>query len=871
MKIMKTSLVVLMLSFLSSQAALSLSGNPIRVFYLDNGLQVIMKEQHEKNLIAANAYVKGGSRTETPDISGLSHYYEHLIFRGGTDKQEELETRKVFGTLGTFYGFTSDDVTDYYIVSTRENLDEALWRHVDVVMDLNMSQEKVDIERQVVMEEYNMGWDRPDYRVYYLLMETAYKVHPYRITPIGTKEVILNSDLDKFKTFYEERYVPNQIVLACVGDFETDEMLEKIDALWGKYPRGKDSFELGLVEPEQTEFREASIEMKTSNTYMLWGFHVPEAAHADIPVLEVLNTILSDGENSRLYRALKVDENLALTVSSYVERRKDPGILVLDLMLQPANEAKAAEVTFKELRRIAADGVTPEELRSAKRKIENNYHFDHQSFIDQAQTLAFYAANADIVLENYYLDQIEQTTVEDIIRVAKKYLRPTNCSIATVRPEGSPLTGFAQIAGGIVFPEPGERETATGSAVRKVLDNGMTFISRPDFSANTVALEVYVKGGLLAEDETTNGICNFLSRTILKGTKRKEAVEITSQIDELGIDLTASSFEDYSSLSLLTVPENLIPAVDLLIEVITQPSFPEEEISKVRDDILAEIRSMPDRSYDLTNREFARDIFSESPYRMSVLGEDSTVSRLTRNDLSKTHRGLYVPANMVVVMVGAFSGQDRDQIESMFSSIDKGKRPVIRAVEEVYLPQLKVRNIPLEKTQITFNIGTMGVGVTNPDYLPLKLVERVLSRRLFFKYVYEEGIAYRMWTYFRARLLATPFTFEMGVSSPNYSKGREGIMNEVRQILDSGVRPEDFEVAKKNLVTSMYLSQETNRGRARNMAFYEMAGLGHDFPDSIQEIVEPISLEQVNLAARKYLNQDKYTMVVVGEIPDKPE
>src|SRR4030066_583012 len=157
MKWVKVFLCLLTINFLLTIEVLAMPGNPIRVFYLDNGLQVIMKEQHEKNLIAVNAYVKGGSRTETPDISGLSHYYEHLIFRGGTDKQAELETRKVFQALGTFYGFTSDDVTDYYIITTKENLDEALWRHVDAVLNVKVTQEKGDKRRRGVMEENKMA------------------------------------------------------------------------------------------------------------------------------------------------------------------------------------------------------------------------------------------------------------------------------------------------------------------------------------------------------------------------------------------------------------------------------------------------------------------------------------------------------------------------------------------------------------------------------------------------------------------------------------------------------------------------------------------------------------------------------------------
>ena len=847
---------------------LAMPGNPIRVFYLDNGLQVIMKEQHEKNLIAVNAYVKGGSRTESPEISGLSHYYEHLIFRGGTDKQAELETRKVFQALGTFYGFTSDDVTDYYIITAKENLEEALWRHADVVMNTKITQEKVDKERQVVMEEYNMDWDRPDYRVYYLMAETAYKVHSYRISTIGLKEVIEGSNLDKFKTFYQERYVPNQIVLACVGDFDTHEMLNKIKKLWGSYPKGKDSFELGLVEPEQKEFREASVQMKAAYTYMLWAFHIPEAAHYDIPAIEVLNSILSAGENSRLYQALKVEQNLVLSVGTYPDKRKDPGLFVIDLRLDPENETKTAEIIFTELKKIAESGVSDQELAGAKKKIKNSYYFRHQSFIDQAQTLAFYAANSDIALESYYLGQIEKTSSDDIIRIARKYFRPTNCSIATVRPEGSTLVSFADLAQNVFFPAESGATSASQPATKRVLNNGLTLVSKPDFSSNTIAVEAYIKGGLLAENEKNNGISNFISRSLLKGTAHKDAAQIARLIDNLGVSLTASSFEDYSSVSLLTGPENFQEAVDLMLELLSQPSFPEEEISKIKEDILADIKSLPDRSYDLTNKEFAKLIFSKSPYRMSVLGEETSLGSLTGQDLANFHQKLYVGFNLVVSIVGAFQPQDVQSFESKLTLLSKGEQPSLSLVDEPYQPKLKSKNFPLDKTQITFNIGTLGVRVTHPDYLPLRIVERVLSRRLFFKYVYEEGIAYRMWTYTRPRLLSTPFTFEMGLTDKNYTKGKAGILAEVKFILGKGIPADDFEVAKKNVITTMYLSQETNSGQAENLAFYEMAGLGYDFPDKIKEKVDPITLEQASQIAKKYLSPDKYTMVTVGKIPN---
>jgi predicted Zn-dependent peptidase len=652
-----------------------------------------------------------------------------------------------------------------------------------------------------------------------------------------------------------------------VGDFNTDELLGKIEELWGHYPRGKDSFELGLVEPEQKEFREVSLEMRVSNSYMLWGFHIPGAAHPDIPVLDVLNTILSDGENSSLYQALKVEKDLALSVSSYVEKRKDPSLLVLDFQMDTKNEKKVVETALRELDKIVRKGVSREELEAAKKKIENGYYFDHQSYIDQAQTLAFFGANADIALESYYVDQILKTSIDDIKRVAGKYLRPTNCTIATVRPEGSKPTNFSEIAGKITFPVVSQEAATTFPARREVLDNGLTFISKPDYSSNTVAIEVYIRGGLLAENEEKNGICNYLSETLLKGTVNKNATQIAGQIDRLGINLVASSHEDYSRLSMLSVPGYLQEGVDLLIEVMTQPSFPKKEISRVRAEILARIKSLPDRSYDLTNKEFAGEIFIHSPYRMPVLGEEGSVSGLTRTDLVNYFESLYVPSNMIITMVGSFTEGDVSDVESKLAGIPGGDHPVFELTDESRQREIKEKEIRLDKSQITFNLGMMGVGVSHDDYIQLKLVERVLSRRLFFKYVYEEGIAYRMWAYLRPRLLSTPFTFEMGVSPLNYSKAKEGILNEIKTLLKYGISKEEFEAAKKNLVTRIYLDEETNTGQASNMAFYEMAGLGYNFLNTIQDRLDFVDLNQTYLIAGRYLTLKRYTLVVVGKTP----
>ena len=845
----------------------ALPGSPVKVHFLDNGMQVITKEEHSKNLIALNIYVKGGSRTETPELSGLSHYYEHLIFRGGTDKQKELETRKVFQSLGQFFGFTSEDVTCYYMVAPKENLDEALWRYADAVMNLKVTQEKIESERQVVLEEFNMDEDQPDYSAWLLLEKNAFKVHPYGQTVLGSREVIKNADLDRFKTFYQERYVPNQMVMAVVGDFNTDEMMTKINPLFGKYPRGKESFELGKTEPERTKFWQAFKRMKSSSSYLNIGFHIPEATHPDIPVLDVLNVILGQGESSRLYQALKKEDNLVYSVGSSVDQRKDPGLFEIYTQLDPKNERKAVDIVFKELSKLWQKEVLPEEIDKAKSKIENSYYFDNQTYISQAQRLSYYAANSDLLLESSYLDRIRSTTPSDIKRVALKYLKPSNATLAVVEPEDAPENSFIDIAEKYDSLLPAQaKEEIKAKPEKIILPNGLTLLLKEDHSSKTIALEAYIKGGLWLEEEKNAGICNFVTEMLLKGTKEYSSDQIAQKIDSLGIELYAQSTPDYARVSLLTTPETFKPGLELFSQALFYPVFPEKETENTRTDIIAQIQKVKDSSYDLTNQEFAKEIYSKLPYKRPVLGYEETVSKLSPEELRSFHKRVFVPSNIILSMVGDFNSEEiKNLLKSEFEKIPSAPAQKFSLIDEPAQEKGKSRIIPQEKLQTTFNLGRMGVKITSPDYLSLKLVERILSSRLFFKYVYEEGMAYRMWTYMQPRLGSAPFTFEMGVSPENYAKARTGILSEVQTLLKSPLPEKDVQTAKANLISGFYLSQQTNTDQARTMAFYETAGLGYLYGDTYPDLVKKVKTSEIASAAKKYLDPERFTLVAVGK------
>ncbi len=864
-KNLKLSVIAFLVLLWGFSISFALPGSPVETHYLENRMMIMTKEDHSKNLIAMCIYVKGGSRTETPELSGLSHYYEHLIFRGGTEKQKELETRKMFRSLGTFFGFTSNDVTCYYIVTPQENFDEALWRYADVVMDLVPDQKRIERERQIILEEIYMYRDRPDYRVWDLLEENAYKSHPYKRPVIGFEEVVKKADLNLLKTFYEERYVPNQMVMAVVGNFDTPRMMEKIKGAFGSYSKGGESFELGISELPQTQFTEIKEKMRCSSSYLLLGYHIPEAKSEDIPLLNLVSTILTDGKSSRLQKRLKVEKNLVFSVKSYVIERKDPGLFVLDCQIDPGVEKEVVEIIFEELKRFSQDEISKAELEKAKKKIENSYYYDNQTYISQAKRLCHYGANSNILLEASYLERISNATASDIKEVVSKYLGPANATLAVVMPENREDLSFKEIASKYGFEKPISEEKVKKTQ-KIVLENGLTMILKEDHSSKTIALEGYVKGGLWVEDPQKNGIASFVSKTIMKGTRNYSAKKLPQIIDSLGIEIFSKSFADYTEVGLLSTLQNLNRGLEIFSEVLFYPVFPQEEVEKVREDILTQIQSIPDRSYDLTNKEFAKTIFDKSPYSLPILGEKNTITNILKEDLLAFHKKVYVPSNVILAVVGDFElGKMKKELAKVFSDLTTVNPVDFEIVNEFPQREKKIKSIPADKTQITFNLGRMGVGVTHPDYFPLKLVERILGSKLFFKYVYEKGMAYRMWTYLRPTMGSSPFTFEMGVSPENFEKAYKGILGEVKNLIENPISEKDLEVAKKNLLTDISFAQEKNSGTARYLAFYEMVGKGYGFAENYSVVINRVTKEKATQVAKKYLDPDKYTLVIVGK------
>ncbi len=834
---------------------------------LTNGLTLYTVEDHSKPLISLFSIVDGGSRTETPDIAGLSHFYEHLIARGGSAKQGETEFRRRMSSLGEENIYTYDDGTAYGFTVPTENFPEALWRLADFMLELKPDSASIIKERTIVMEEYNMSVaDNPQGRLQEQLMKAAFTRHPYYPTTIGLPEVIQNATYEQLRTFYEERYIPNQIVMAVVGDFRTEEMIAWITQQFSKYKPGRISFEQGLVEPPQTSFRQVADTMKVTSSYVLLGYPIPPLAHPDIPSIRVLAHILGGSAQSRLDQGLKINENLVLYVYSYPDPLRDASLLYVGFQCEPNKEDTALRKTLYEIQRLVREGVTEAELTTAKEKLIADEILSRQTFRGQAENICHYHVARAEALAEQIPALIRAVSAADVQRVARQYLEPDHLTLSLIEPAGSTPPDYSVLPTQYGFQAATQQiNQATVQTQHFKLPNGLTLILREDHSSPTVCVSTFVKGGQWLEPAGQAGVASLTATLLDRGTEKYSRQQLQTTRECLGLNFWNSAAEDYLQVGFSGLSDRLAEGLGLLDQMLFHAALPEEEFAKAKDDQLQAIKALEDQPWEFTHREVQKDLYQKSPYRHPVIGLQEDVAGLTVGQVQDHYRQVFVPANIVVAVVGDFEPEAlKRQMQELWAALPDKKAPQITLTADQQPGGIHARQVPKQKDQNTFNYTWLTVGVQEADFLPLVLTKRLLSTRLFYKWIYDKGMAYRMWTRMFPRLGQTRFYFEMGVSDENFPVARQGLLDDLQAFLDHPLEEAELVKAKEDEITRHRMLYQTNQGIADGLGSWEALGLGYQYFETLPEQLQAIKKQEVERAAHKYLHPDRYVLVNIG-------
>ena len=408
---------------------------------LKNGLRLILGEDHSSPIISFQVWYNVGSRNERPGITGISHLFEHMMFKGSKNVEPEEHGRIIQQNGGTDNAFTAKDMTAYFENLPSSQLELAVRLEADRMAHLRLTADTLASERQVVKEERRMRVDNSLVgKLSEALYSTAFISHPYRWPVIGWMSDIDSISLEDCKAFYRSHYAPNNATVILLGDIDFQETISIVEKHFGNIPPAELTDDVIPIEDIQKQERQKDLFVDASFPWLAVAYHIPEAAHDDIPVLELIGNILTSGRSSRLYRKVIYEDQSALSVFASVDNNKYPGLFVITVnsIKQGHNLEEVTSVANESLERLKTEMVTERELEKAINQKETNLVFGLQTNFVRGMRIGFsLARTGDPLGFIKKLESYRHATVEDIQKVAIKYFTPENRTIIRLLPRGN--------------------------------------------------------------------------------------------------------------------------------------------------------------------------------------------------------------------------------------------------------------------------------------------------------------------------------------------------------------------------------------------------------------------------------------------------
>lgn len=835
-----------------------------RVHFLDNGLTVILREDHSAPVVSAQAWCRAGSIDEGRWLgAGLSHVLEHMLFKGTTTRGSGRIDQEVQEAGGYMNAYTSFDRTVYWINVPNTGGRVAIDILADIVQHATLPADELAREMDVIRREMDMGYDDPSRRSSRRLFETAYTRSPYRYTIIGYPDVFNRLTREDILAYYQEKYSPDNLVFVVVGDVDAAAVLAQIrEAFAGAKSRPLPPVVLP-EEPRQLASREVIEEAAVELVHLHYSWHIPDLRHPDVPVLDVLATLLGAGRSSRLFREVREKQGLVASVDAWTYNPGSSGLMGMSALLEAQHLPAARAAMLAEIERMRTVLVTGAELSKAVKQFVAATLGARKTMQGQAQDLGgSWIAASHLEFSERYLAAIKQVRPEDILRVAREYLTEENRTLYALVPAGAAVPAVASVA------------VTTDLPIRKdELPNGLRLLVKEDHRLPFVEFRLVALGGVLSEDEGNNGVTHLLARMLLQGTRTRTAEAIANEIESVG-----GNIETYNGNNSLGVTAEVLSGdfnvgLRLVSEVWQHPIFPADALDRERTLQLAALKSIKDHLLQCAFRSLRRTLFGRTGYGLDSLGTEESVLRLSGSDLSGQHRRLAVPDNTVLAIYGDVQAEAvRTAVAEAFEGWSRGlqaeaPRTVVPAREEARQRSDETR----EKKQAVLAVGFPGGTLRSPDRYALDLLQEAcsdLGSRLFLRIREELGLAYYVGATNFVGLVPGYFAFYAGTAPEHAERVEQELLAEAISLANGGLTEDELRRAKAKVIGQKKIARQDLGGFALATALDELYGLGYANTDTEDARYEEVTLERVREVAGLYLRPERAAVAVIRGVAD---
>lgn len=865
-------LVIFLFVFLFGSCVFALDYN---VYKLDDGQTVIIKQVKNNPIVTIDTWIKTGSINENDLNNGVSHFLEHLFFKG-TEAHPPGDFDKILESKGAeTNAATSKDFTHYYVTIPSNYFDLAMDLHSDMLLHPLIPRKELEKERKVVMEEIAKDANNPGQKVYENLNNMLFKTHPYKRKVIGTNEIIGKISREEILDYYNTHYAPQNMITIIIGDVDTQHALDKVKEDFKAEPR---KIVKNTNKPEKLiTSKQVKVDYQpVQGGYLLIGYHGVNALNSDSYALDVLATILGEGRSSILYQAIKEQKQLADSISADNTTLKEAGMFTISATFTPENYDKLQKAVFEEVAKVRKQGVTQEQLNIAKSIIERNTYYDRESIENIASEIGYSTVLTDNPkYYDEYLSKIKKVTAHDVKRVADIYLKENQSVVSVVLPESE-----KQIQNDV---KPKTEHNAkliqeTPTTKKYQLDNCTTLLVSPNDLNDIVAISIDVKGGEFLEK--IPGTADIMSSVMLKGTKKYSSLELAQIMEENGIKISPSVSADNFSIDILTTKSQLPKTFEILDEIVNNAAFDDYEIEKTRSTMINSIIRSRDVPMNLALENYKNLIFENSVYSYGPKIFEKTLPKISRDDIVEYYNTIFNPKNIVISVNGNVDAKDLvNPLTDIFSyDVNAGNRAnnakfnyndYVSTVYPLTAPKSAVNNISDLKAAWLI-IGWQTAGLQNQkDFATLQIIDSILgsgmSSRLFRNVRDQEGLAYQLGSSYSPKVLRGAFTMYIGTNPKTLDLAKEKMLAEVNRLKTEFVSDKELQEAKEKIIGNYLISQETNLDKASTIGWFEASGRGFDFQSKYEQLINSVTASDIVEVANKYFNENYITSIVKGE------
>ncbi|MGZ8398654.1 MAG: M16 family metallopeptidase [Gemmatimonadales bacterium] len=855
---------------------------PFQRFVLPNGLTLIVHEDHKAPIVAVNVWYHVGSKNEKPGRTGFAHLFEHLMFNGSENYDKDFFGPMEQAGATDMNGTTNEDRTNYFENVPTNALDLALWLESDRMGHLTgaISQPKLDEQRGVVQNEKRQGENEPYGKVWDYLTPKLYPPnHPYSWTTIGSMEDLEAAKLDDVKDWFRTYYGAANAVVVVAGDIDAQAAKQRVEKYFGDIPAGPPVARQQAWVAKRTGSQRGIMQDRVPQARIYKVWNIPGWATADADYLNLVSDVLSSGKSSRLYKRLVYDEQIATDVSAKLDLREIGGLFSVEASARPGIDLSRVEKAVdEELARFLAGGPTPVELRRAKTQYR-------AAFVRGVERIGGFGGKSDVLAQgeifagrpDFYkvrLDRLGRASPAQILSAAKRWL-----SDGVYNLEVHPYPEFQTAQAGAdrsKLPDPGASPAAKFPELeRATLSNGLKIVLARRATIPQVRFDLLLDAGFAADQGAIPGTASLAMAMLDEGTARRNSIQISDGLAQLGANLGTGSKLDASSVSLEALTENLDASLDIYGDVILNPAFPHTDFDRLKKQRLAQIQQEKADPVGLALRVFPGLLYGAghayaNPWTGS--GTEESTARIKREDLVRFHQTWFKPNHATLVVVGATTlAEIKPRLERLFASWKPGDVPAknIATVGQQPRPVVYLIDRP-GSLQSVILAGNVAPPKANPKEVTIEAMNGVLggdfSSRINMNLREDKHWSYGAFTFFRDARGQRPFVAYAPVQTDKTKEAVIELDKELRGIVkDRPIQPAELSRAQASLTLTLPGSWETASALAGSIGNIVTFGLDDRYYDTFADKVRAQTVESVTAIAGEVVHPDQLVWVIVGD------